>query len=376
MKILEYLNEKFSNSQEGLEEHFSEMGVNVRHEGDLWQFKYDMIDVKWNDVTKECRGHILTIENGKWKFVCHPFDKFFNYSEGHCKIFNRLPKNMRMLSKEDGSCICLYWYNGWKVSTLGTISTMPLNGMTITFEDLFWKTVDKSLCNNLDKNYTHIFELCCEENKIVTTYPFNRVYLLGIRHNDSDNYLSENDVETVAQKLNVMVPKKFSMDFNSVEELNAWVEQKTGEQDGIEHKEGFVVYMDNVPVAKLKSASYVLLHKVATNLSHNDVLEAMFTDKWDDIEKYAPLYLQTFSNKVKIAYRNNINYLAEKLPMFDKTFETQKDLAMFIQKNIDRKVFHAYFYKNKGNWNIDTASKWVKDNWKNFEDDYKLLLNG
>jgi hypothetical protein len=34
----------------------------------------------------------------------------------------------------------------------------------------------------LSRDFTYLLELCCAENRIVTSYPTDRVYLIGARH--------------------------------------------------------------------------------------------------------------------------------------------------------------------------------------------------
>ena len=48
---------------------------------------------------------------------------------------------------------------------------------------LFWSIVDKSLVEKtLDKSNTYLFELCCNENRVVTQYETDEAFLVAIRH--------------------------------------------------------------------------------------------------------------------------------------------------------------------------------------------------
>src|ERR1019366_6842933 len=129
--LIEFLNESFLHSNNVTFEEMvalfaNDFGVDVSRSGDLFLFKYDMISVKWNAVTRQCRGSILTNdgEDSSWRYVARLPDKFFNLREGHCKYFDEklFLSNMyklKLRSKEDGSGISCYFHDGkWKASTL------------------------------------------------------------------------------------------------------------------------------------------------------------------------------------------------------------------------------------------------------------------
>ena len=66
----------------------------------------------------------------------------------------------------------------WRISTLKYITPDEW------VPQLFWRFIDeKKLNTELWKNYTYVFELCCEENRIVTKYSQDQVFLIAIRNN-------------------------------------------------------------------------------------------------------------------------------------------------------------------------------------------------
>jgi hypothetical protein len=212
MKLLDYLNRYFSNGKsapdfndEGIVLHFAEkFGVNVKtEEGGLFQFKYSPISAKWSrNIVSECRGTILRFTpNYGWVCCARPFDKFWNQHELACpyndpKLFDASLGQFSFSEKIDGTCILLWWdpvLVRWRVSTLGCISTSFVADLVgVTFEDLFWRTIDKdrvlSFFEPLGRDYTGIFELYTAENRILTKYSSDRVYLLAIRGNIHGDY--------------------------------------------------------------------------------------------------------------------------------------------------------------------------------------------
>lgn len=211
MDLPEYLNTYFSNGEQGLFEdkpvdlvtHFLEkFGVDVKKESNLYLLKYNMLIVKWScPITHECRGIILRYDK-KWEIVSRPWGKFWNLGEGMSpltddRIFEKHVDEFQLRSKEDGTGIQVWFDEAmgqWRASTFGTITPQPVDGFSsVTFADLFWQTFGEDAKAKLNeygnKDYTYIFELCCYQNRIVTKYPDNRIYLLGIRHKISGVYL-------------------------------------------------------------------------------------------------------------------------------------------------------------------------------------------
>lgn len=75
--------------------------ITVKHDGDLVLLQYQQLnsDMKIK-LVQECRGSIFRCDNGEWKYVCRPFDKFFNYGEGNAAKIDW--STARILEKVDG----------------------------------------------------------------------------------------------------------------------------------------------------------------------------------------------------------------------------------------------------------------------------------
>ena len=72
-------------------------------------FKYSQIDSDPSlEIVKEARGLIL--EDGTWNIVAYPFKRFFNYGEPNAAAIDWT--SARVQTKEDGSLIKVYFYNG------------------------------------------------------------------------------------------------------------------------------------------------------------------------------------------------------------------------------------------------------------------------
>lgn len=158
----------------------------------VWTIDYDQINSpRFDDIVDNCRGIVVCQETKK--VVCRTFRRFYNVGEDTRteKMFNW--DMSRCYSKEDGSLIKVYHFDGeWRVGTRGTafadntLFSFIGEETKITYRQLFLRTLgmdDGEFQARCDLNFIEgesiLFELCTVENRVVTTYPSDRVYLLG-----------------------------------------------------------------------------------------------------------------------------------------------------------------------------------------------------
>lgn len=395
MSILcDYLNANFPSGYtiEQLSDVFlTKFGVDVRFSGNKVLAKYNMIEAKFTEkVTSECRGHIVKNVNGSWKTICNPFNKFHNLSEGNCPIFDKSTfaaelSKLSAVIKADGSLINVYWdedVNDWKVSTSGSIIPGPVSDYPITFDVLFWQIFGeskKSILSTIGKNYTIIFELCSVMNRIVSRYKNDRVYLLAIRHNETGEYL---DATTYQDILGVKMPERVtltSLGITTQEELVKWVEDTTQDDDDIQYKEGYVIYREGVPISKVKCVRYRSLHSMGggdVGCTRNNIIECFFANSIDDVYGFLVDSMKAFADKLKekvIALNHKVNSAIRDVK--GVKFETQKEYALWVLKNVD-KQFSSFFFANKeslmkGDIDSDAFIYWLKINYKKFDSLWK-----
>ena len=75
---------------------------NIKHDGDYVLLQYQQLNSDFSSrVVQECRGSIFAQnEDGSWKYVCRPFDKFFNYGQAEAVSIDW--NTARVLEKIDG----------------------------------------------------------------------------------------------------------------------------------------------------------------------------------------------------------------------------------------------------------------------------------
>lgn len=365
--LINYLNQFFQDSDfNSIRTHFSsEFGVDVKMLDNLYMFKYDMIDVTWNEMTEECRG-IIVAKSPDWKIVSHPFDKFYNFGESRCPIKNFEPDD-EFLIKADGTCIQLYYdfiNSKWRVSTLGAIETTCWNSDE-TFEQIFYR-VSNIKTNELDKNYCHMFELCAESNQVVNKYETDRVYYLKSRNLETDELVYK---YSEFHGTNAMLPERFPFGGMSTEQVISAIELF-----GIEYgtvPEGVVVYRHGTPLAKLKRTDYLSKHAIFTGSPRfvaKNLVQQFFENKTDDYYHLLPTacqkYLDKLSQIVKEWNDESENAKSQFSGISGKTDFAKKFKE--IDSNVLRK-FNGFFYVN---WNLWLSGEtnlisWLRE--KNFK---------
>ena len=372
--------------------HFiDKFGVNVKNVGNLYLFKYDQLLVKFTiPLTKECRGHIYQYINGKWSRVCNAMDKFWNYDEGFSPIFiesnfQSYIKQIELKTKEDGSLIHLYWLEDqqkWNISTSGSIVCFNVGDSSLTFEDLFYKTLNQDIdefTSKLDKNYTYIFELCSTLNQIVSMYNNDRIYLLNVRHTQYGTYLP---IHSIAKSVNLWIPPSiflYQLDIKTKNDMIIWVENNCKDDNDCKNKEGFVGYINGTPSFKIKTNKYKFLHSFIGNNekeTRNNIIDAYFNDSIDDVYNDLHYSSKLFVESLRLKVLNLLKDVNEATSnMVTMKFETQKDYALFVISNTP-KMLNSFFFANKEhilkNENVsEIFTKWIKHGYKKYEEYWK-----
>lgn len=399
-QLFDYLNDSFNvkdihSDQELVSVFLDKFGVDVKIEGELYQFTYDQLAAKWLEpVTHFCRGAIARKTKTGWEVVALPFDKFFNQSEGHSGIHSEelfakwvSENNPYFMEKCDGSLGIVQEVSpgNLKVSTKGSITPKNVGDHPFTFEDLFWKLINKNRIYDWfdPKDHTILTEICTTYNRVVTKYPNDRIYLLAIRNNKTGEYLSNYEVDRIAAMIGMYRPERkyFSeLGIKTLPEAVSWVEEQSKRTDLGEVPEGWVVYSNGKPVAKLKNANYLALHGTLSDPKHTRkvLIEAFFAGNADDLVNYLNDYqigLLEELRKWYIAKLKVISEVADK--MVGQDYPTQKEYAMVVMKGCVDKRLSSFFFQFKsevlGGKYKDHVSVWFREGWNRFEDDFKTL---
>lgn len=303
-----------------LEQLKDEFKLHVRRHSkypNLVLLKYDQIESPLGDpLVQQCRGLILD-ENSDWLVVAYPFDKFFNYGESHAATIDWSTAEVQ--EKIDGSLMTLYWYNGEPhVSSSGMPDASgEVNGLGITFEELFWQAWEKKGYKLPWPNWganCYMFELTSPYNRIVVRHQEMDLHLIGVR-----------DLATFLEK----DPLQFNSFYDVAKRFRpksiAEVEATFGAMDPLE-QEGWVVVDSDFRRIKVKHPGYVALHHALDGFGPKRMLEIIRVGESPELLTYFPEW-----KSIHDEILDRFNALVEHLNLHWerlKDIETQKEFAL------------------------------------------------
>lgn len=369
MQVIEYI------KQHGTEKLTEELGISVKRYDDerLMVLNYNQIESpKTHPLVIECRSLILDYD---LNVVSRGFDRFFNLGEA----LNVMPEinwtTAECVEKVDGSLIKIYHYKGvWYISTRGTaFAESDCMGFGVTFRELVLKALGESYglqsftdsefqhqCRWIDPDYTYIFELTSVENRVVKHYDGYTLHFLAARNNATGDYGDWHHRDW-AHMLGASQIKAFR--FSSEEEA-VKAAAKLQNLD-----EGFIVYQNGVPIAKIKSPTYVAVHHIrGEGLNPKRISELVLNGEVDEYLTYFPNdeavvlpYLEAYIN---LMHDVEFTWLAV------KDIVDQKEFALAINKyKFKPALFNARqkrisvrdsFDAQRDSWKIDLLKEYVK----------------
>jgi hypothetical protein len=182
--------------------------------------------------------HSFLCEGTTWEIASRPFSKFFNQNEGSSPVrdapaFNAFCASHELffLEKADGTCVQL-WFDErrgeWRASTLSYITPDEWVGQ------LFWKILPREATKILSPSSTYLFELCCQENRVVTKYETDRIYLIGARNKYLGTHFKLHELDHLAKELGTKRPKVFSfrdLNITSLKAAQQFVDQQANSSE-------------------------------------------------------------------------------------------------------------------------------------------------
>lgn len=258
------------NVQKYLENHTlkelkDEFDISITLYEDRVVLNYGIKSPRFHPICDECRGLILSFPD--YNVMCRSFDRFYNYMEGDTGRDVDFSK-INVVNKEDGSLINVYFDgNKWCVATRKMAFAEGTTSLGTSYHDLFEKTLGVNIQYFADvcflPEYTYIFELCTPENRVVKDYGKSIIFLIGIRNNNYGFYVLPEAFDNWSDLFkfvgaNINFPKIYN--FNSIDNIMESL------KDLPTLDEGYVCVDDSgTPIMKIKSPSYVAVHKIRDN---------------------------------------------------------------------------------------------------------------
>ena len=261
------------------------------------------------EIVRLSRGCIIDITTGK--YVCRPYDKFFNIGES---LADKIDFRTAVYEEKlDGSIIKLYfnpYKDRWVFATNGVINAENAQlADGSNFMDIIKLTKE---CKNIKidkipRSVTLIFELCSRYNRVVIDYDTPMLVLTGVRINKTGTFVDiHND--------------KIKDIINSIWNVQNIVRQyEISSIEGMPQDiEGFVIKDKNFHMVKVKNKWYVEMHHRINN--HNlSFKELYLSGEADEIISYFKEY--------EDEYRR---YEKEYDKIFEEFTEAMNDVRVFI----------------------------------------------
>ena len=326
LKVQQYLRESSMETFKGLSGLKEEYGIKYSfgtNFPELICLKYNQIESPMGErIVQECRGLILNVQED-WNIVSRPYNKFFNYGEGHAAPIDW--NSAKVYEKLDGSLMTLYFYKGkWRVQTSGTVDAeCQVNGYDITFKELFWQvftSLEYLIPSHGEKELCFMFELMTSKNRVVVRHPKDKLVLHGVRNITTGLY---EPIEYWAQRFNWEACKLFGL--SSIEETI----QASNNLDPLK-QEGYILEDASFNRIKVKSPSYVALHHTRDSMSPRSMLNIIRTNESTEFLQYFEEYTETFE-QVEFKYNNLVAKIEDTIKtIYNKNIQTDyKSIGLF-----------------------------------------------
>jgi len=212
---------------------------------------------KTHPIVRECRGLVLNIETHE--IVARAFPRFFNWGEVQSESDDFDFSNCFAESKEDGSLVLIYWFNGqWCANTRGSFADGKINDQPYTWTDGICAAIGirdlTDLNERCQKHLCYVCEFCSRWNKVVREYDKPQMFLLTVFHGHT---------ELSAEVTDMVCPQGFvrpsRCEFRSIDEVQQCLKERSEKDPTFE---GFVLRDWANRRWKVKSPTYLALHRL------------------------------------------------------------------------------------------------------------------
>jgi RNA ligase len=295
--------------------------VTVSELGDLSLFKYTQethIKNLWNDVNRQARGIIFRADG---TIVARPFSKFFNLGENEESKHSALPwqSGVEVWEKMDGSCGIGYIADKmWKLATPGSMESEQ----AIAGTDILHSMYNLSY---IPTNCTPIFEIIYPENRIVVDYQGSEfLSLLAIFEHNGEEWHPRR-VDQLAERCDFRRPRRFDIDLKA-------------EIPFEENSEGYVARFGNGVRVKVKSPTYLRIHRLLNYLSPKGVIDLIRGKEYGTTLRQLPQAIAKDFDDIRAAMQREYDeifaYVCERHRAIPYDSRSRKAQALWIQANV------------------------------------------
>ena len=269
----------------------------------------------FNAVNSLCRGLVISSDG---EIVARPFKKFFNFEELKEEAANFSPDNIKEIwTKEDGSLIVAFWWDGsWHTITRGSWASDQALSAPIL--------LSKRFLSGADRSKTYLFELVGPSNiNVVRNYEKDTLILLGIISTQSALEATAEEIRLYAEGFGFNAPKLWTAEEFSYDIIKNNLNPNF---------EGVVLKNKWGERCKIKTETYVQLHKVVTGLSESGIFK-LWQDRVDgklSMEGIPDEFFTEINQKMDAIGVRWIKYR-------DSIFEEWREAKSMLESGISRK---------------------------------------
>ena len=210
----------------------------------------------FNEVNSLCRGLVISNDG---EIVARPFKKFFNFEELKERAANFSPDNIQEIwTKEDGSLIVAFWWEGsWRTITRGSWASDQALAAPALLSKRF-------LCG-ANRAKTYLFELVGPSNiNVVRNYKKDSLILLGAIDTTSAVESTADEIRAYGEIFGFSTPNLWKAREFSYDIIKSNINPNF---------EGVVLKNKRGERCKIKTDTYVQLHKMLTGLSESGIFK-------------------------------------------------------------------------------------------------------
>ena len=324
----------------------------------------------------ECRGHMFEVTDdgadaAPIRLASLPCEKFFNLNENPMTMDLDLTTAKEVAVKADGSLISTYlhpldWVNGEpgfvvRLKTKGSLYSDQAIDAQCWLDLPENAGLKKELEGAARLDYTVIMEWVAPNNRIVLSYDQPALIVLGVRNNETGEYVSyeEVDADTFPNILDRWVS------FEAMDDTVSFADSVPNLQ-GVE---GFVVLLESGQRVKMKTEWYLALHHTKDNInSPRRLFEAVLEEATDDMRSLFVDDIQALGviTEMELFVEEKYNHMADTIDRFYERNKhlDRKDYAILGQKELSRMYFGLAMQRYLGK-DYDYKET-MKKNWKNY----------
>lgn len=236
----------------------------------LFGYTYtDITSIVWDDHTEAARGIVFRDDPTGPILVALPFPKFHNFGKGP-------PQGSTVIEhvgeKLDGSLGIIFWCGKeWRLCTRGSFPYDPATGKGS--KEAAWgleRLMSHHDPSALQKDYTYLVEILCEETRVVIPYPKEKegLWLLGAYHTPTGYEMRHSVLAHHGERACLPMAEDFSS--KSLDDLLASAKTLSGIET-----EGYVVRFADGQRRKIKGEDYLRLHRSFVHFTPSDAWVAL-----------------------------------------------------------------------------------------------------